>query len=161
MSIALKLINAHIINGNCSLSLEDYKEEIKQKEQRKLEKIVNTIRPSETLSLSYEIPIQDKFIWSERAVDININSTNIVKPLSIEQSKEMTIERAYNKLKAIKIKGLLHNNNNKFTVENVIVFSYNNVSPLQKKDLNINTNIEPQCKTFNTTFTEPSILSPK
>ena len=49
----------------------------------------------------------------------------------------MTIERSYSKLKAIKIKGLLNNNNNqskqKLTIENTILFSYTNASPFKKR----------------------------
>ena len=68
----------------------------------------------------------------------------------------MTIERSYSKLKAIKIKGLLNNNNNqskqKLTIENTILFSYTNASPFKKKDLTS----KAQYKKFNNTFTEPS-----
>ena len=58
----------------------------------------------------------------------------------------MTIERSYSKLKAIKIKGLLNNNNNqskqKLTIENTILFSYTNASPFKKKRLNEQSSVQ-------------------
>ena len=161
MSIAVKLIRKFNIGKEFNLSVEKYKEEVMQKEQkkckRKKEEMVNLVKPSQTLSLSFDIPVQDKFIWSERAIDFNINSTKEKINFSIENLNLMTIERSYSKLKAIKIKGLLNNNSNqskhKLTIENIILFSYINASPPKKQNLSIDTT---QYKKFNNTYTEPS-----
>ena len=136
------------------------KRKLCKKSKRKLinkkEEFAILIKPSDTVFLSYEIPIQDKFIWSERAIELNINSTKEKNSFSFENLNIMTIERSYSKLKAIKIKGLLNNNNNqskqKLTIENTILFSYTNASPFKKKDLTS----KAQYKKFNNTFTEPS-----
>ena len=136
------------------------KRKLCKKSKRKLinkkEEFAILIKPSDTVFLSYEIPIQDKFIWSERAIELIIYSTKEKNSFSIENLNIMTIERSYSKLKAIKIKGLLNNNNNqskqKLTIENTILFSYTNASPFKKKDLTS----KAQYKKFNNTFTEPS-----
>ena len=160
MSSAVKLMSKYNIGKDFSFSVEKYKEEVMQKEQKEInkkkEEFAILIKPSDTVFLSYEIPIQDKFIWSERAIELNINSTKEINSFSIENLNIMTIERSYSKLKAIKIKGLLNNNNNqskqKLTIENTILFSYTNASPFKKKDLTS----KAQYKKFNNTFTEPS-----
>ena len=141
MSSAVKLMSKYNIGKDFSFSVEKYKEEVMQKEQKEInkkkEEFAILIKPSDTVFLSYEIPIQDKFIWSERAIELNINSTKEKNSFSIENLNIMTIERSYSKLKAIKIKGLLNNNNNqskqKLTIENTILFSYTNASPFKKK----------------------------
>ena len=117
------------------------KRKLCKKSKRKLinkkEEFAILIKPSDTVFLSYEIPIQDKFIWSERAIELIIYSTKEKNSFSIENLNIMTIERSYSKLKAIKIKGLLNNNNNqskqKLTIENTILFSYTNASPFKKR----------------------------
>ena len=145
MSIALKLIHSHNINNTINYSLEDYKNELTQKKMNR-----KPIPLDIQIVESFDILPNEKFIWSERAIDIKIEGKEKEHILVISKGLEMQIEKAYNKLKPIKIKGLLsnHNASKNYLIESISQFSIEN---------NKEVDIEPQAKSFNYTYTESSM----
>lgn len=152
MSIALKLIHSYNINTTINYSLEDYKNELTQK------KINTKIISLDIQTIdSFELLPNEKLVCTERAVDIDIEGKEKENTLLISKECEMLIEKAYNKLKPIKIKGFLSNHNNspkQYLIENLIHFSYESSS---KKD---NEN-EPVSNNFNYTYTESTMYKNK
>ena len=149
MSIALKLIHSHNINNTINYSLEDYKNELTQIKLNN-KRIPLVIQDVESFDI---LPIE-KFIWSERAIDIKIEGQEKEHTLVISKGDEMQIEKAYNKLKPIKIKGLLSNHNN--TSKNYLIESISQFS-IENNPINKEVDIEPQAKSFNYTYTESSM----
>ena len=110
---------------------------------------------SAILEISYEILANEKFIWSERAVDINLSGKqkNIQNSFSITSPLEVFITKTYNKLKPIKIKGLTSKQKApSLSVETVELFS---VEESKNKNMQLETNNDVMYQNYNT-FTEPS-----
>ena len=128
--------------------LEDYKNELTQIKLNN-KRIPLVIQDVESFDI---LPIE-KFIWSERAIDIKIEGQEKEHTLVISKGDEMQIEKAYNKLKPIKIKGLLSNHNN--TSKNYLIESISQFS-IENNPINKEVDIEPQAKSFNYTYTESS-----
>lgn len=125
MSHSIMLINTFNINKFVSYNLSDYKTQIQKfqqtttkKEQPKDDKIKKEKPKEKTFKfknellhskceIAFEIVINEKFIWSERVVDIKIKGKSPLKKLKISQPSTFEIEKSYGILKPIKIKSLI------------------------------------------------------
>ena len=161
MSRSNMLINIYKINKCVSYNMLDYKDQIQkhkqtiQKNEENKNNKVKKEKPKEKINkfnnerlfskceIAFEIVINEKFIWSERVVDIKIKGKQKNKKLKISQPSTLEIEKTYGILKPIKIKSLISINDLKqeynqinFTIENCISFTLTSTAlPSSKNQL--------------------------